>query len=227
MGLNTRKLDSFNSRAMEHQFKWSLGKTLVPTVLLTALTLLSVNELLGLAPFTDIPTFPLLISTTGFAIMALVAWAQTKAGIGKNALVAALDRNSLWVRLRSPLNSHIGTPSDNFLVELPLQQFQWSRVTQVKTLERFNNKPRTTFKEYLDLGPESFDTESLKKLLSEERAIRKKASQSTVHYPITLREDGSVRLSLYNVSGGAGRLQKLLPSNIEAKESTIEIRDLT
>jgi hypothetical protein len=226
MALRTESLQDFNPRSTDQLFRWSLGKTLLPTVLFFVLTGLGLNELFGPSPFTDLPTFALVISTLGFMLMAWVAWIQTRAGLGKNALVAALDNKNLWVRVRSPLNAQVGTPADNLLVALPLDQIRWSQLITVQTIKVMNRKPRTTYDYFLDLGTDGFDADSLKQLLAEERTMRKKASQSSLHFPIKLLTNGRIRLSLYNVSGGAEGLQKRLPSGLETKEPQREMKDL-
>ena len=224
--MKTETLQSFNPRSADYQFRWSLGKSVVPTFVFSLLTLAGLNEMFGPRPFTEIPTFPLIIVTAGFALCALVAWAQTRAGFGKNALVAALDSKSLWVRVRSPLNAHIGSEKDDLLVALPVEQLRSSQITTVVTIRTMNNKPRSTFEKFLDLEFRSLDTAGLKEVLDRERKIRKSVSQSHLHFPVSLMDDERVRLCLDSVVGGTKRVQQALPSSVEAKSPATEKRDL-
>jgi hypothetical protein len=226
MSIKSERLSSFSFGPGDQAFKWSLAKTILPTLIFTILTLIGLNELLELHPFTDVPLFPKLIFTGGFAICAWVAWAQTTAGLGENALVAVLKDRELWVRLRSPLNKNVGTPEDNLLVGLPLDKLKWSQVYNLKTITRMNNKPKTRDEQFLDLGFEDLDFHNLIQLQQAERTIRKAAGHSHVHYPIRLLDDHTVRLSLYNVSGGANRLQRSLPSSVAVKDVRAEVLDL-
>lgn len=219
-------LQDFNPRSARRLFRWSLGKTLIPTLVFTLLTIASFGELLGLTSFTQIPTAPLLIAGAGFALCAWVAWAQTKAGIGKNALVAALDHSNLWVRIRSPLNRHIGSEQDNFLVALPTADIEWSQLVNKKTIKMANNKPQTKSEVFLDLALSENHIEELKSLLNQERTRRKAAGQATLHFPLQVLEDGRVRIDCYNLSGGSEALQNSLPPSVEKRETRAEVKDL-
>lgn len=226
MGLQTKTLQHFNPNSAERLFKWALGKTIIPTVTFSLLTILGFNELLGPSPFTQAPKTPLVVFTLGFLVFALVAWAQTRAGIGKNALIAALDEKNLWVRLRSPLNSKVGSQENNFLVALPLDTMKSCQVVSHKTIRLHNHKTSSKLEEFLDLEFEGLDIPALHELLNAERKHRKAASQYHQHFPIKVLKGSRVRLSAYNCDGGAQAIQEALPSSVERKDPTTETTDL-
>lgn len=224
--LKFESLKEFRPEPGDQVFRWSLGSTIVPTVIFALLFLVGAWQTIApLKAVEEIPIFVRGLSTTGFLFFAWVAWAQTKAGFGESSLVACVGRDYLWVKYRSPLNSHIGRETDTQVVGIPLSSIAWTQSRTVKTVSRrANGKHSTRTVDSLDLGmTERFDWSSLTEHLSKEREKKKKATQSHQHFPLRILDDKSLRVDLYNVAGGSKALQKALPSSIATREPSVEV----
>ncbi len=228
MQLQFKSLAEFSPGRQDQIFRWSLGNTIAPTVIFSVLFLGGLAQCLAPLPaMAKIPIFVRGFSTAGFLLIAWVAWAQTRAGIGPGSLVAVLDSRYLWVKYRSPLNRHIGADGDVQVVGIPLSAIAWCQQKSVKTITQGVNRKKTTKTvDSLDLGlaPNS-DLKELKERLEEERAKRKAATQSHQHFPLRILDEERLRLDLYNVSGGSAALEKQLPSSIARREPEQEVQE--
>lgn len=219
------RLADFRPSAGAETFAWSGPGKLVPVGIFLGLTGFSGWQLLAPQRLVDMPTFAWCLMTGTFALFTWVALAQARAAFGPNSWVAVVDRDRLWLKLRSPLNARLGQPDDLQVVSIPFSQLVWSQPVLVQTLSTHAGENKTDSANCLELGLSEPASGQLAQALAAERASRRNTT-SHGHSPVQLIEPERIRLDLYSVPGGPTRLQAALPPSVERRNPRSENIDL-